>query len=87
MPPRAVLVQIEEGDLRGFDRPVAVIEEPPSADPDVEVTRAGVGVVAVEHPRAATSPDEAVREPEYQEVVAPQHKRRVDTLPGVDLIG
>jgi hypothetical protein len=63
-----------------------MVEKPPSADPYVEVTLPDVGVVALEHRGAATSPDESVRKAENQEVVTPQHKRRVNALAGLDLI-
>jgi hypothetical protein len=48
-----------------------MVEKPPGADPHVEVTLSDVGVVALEHPGAATSPDESVRKAENQEVVTP----------------
>jgi hypothetical protein len=43
-----------------------------------------VTVVPLQHLGALTSPYEAVREPENEEVVRPQRKRRVDALAGLD---
>ena len=81
-----VLVQVEKRDLGHVDRPLASVKKPSGANPDVEVARTDVPVVALEHRGARTSPDEAVREPE-NEVVAPQHERRIDTLAGFDVVG
>ena len=81
-----VLVQVEQRDLRALDRPSAVVEKPASADPDIEVARADVTVVPPEHLGAATSPDEAVREPEDKKVVDPQRERRVDALASLDFV-
>jgi hypothetical protein len=79
------LVQVEQRDLRQRDRPRAAVEIPASPDAEIEVAPADVAVVPLQHRPTRAPPDEAIREPEHDEVVGAQHERRVDPLPGFDL--
>src|SRR4029453_13172940 len=61
----------------------AMVEEVPTADTDVEVTRADVAVVQLEEAALRAPPDEPAGEPEDDEVVEGEPGRRVDGDAGV----
>jgi hypothetical protein len=78
--------EIQQRDLGLCDGKSAAVEVPAGPDAEIEVARADVALVPLEHRRARTPPGEAVRETEDDEVVRAEDERRVDALPARDVV-